>query len=117
MGQDQQGPRSQTQTLGGTVICERGWIPLHVYGSAPVDLFLTGVPYQADIVMVSPLTTEAILGLDFLKEHKVTVDAGESKLHLSDRAIIELYQDPQSCSKQDVVSVVYLSNFLIASIF
>ena len=42
--------------------------PLHVYGSAPVDLFLAGVPYQADIAVVSPLTTEAILGLDFIKK-------------------------------------------------
>ena len=48
--------------------------PLHVYGSVPVDLSLAGALYQADIVVVSPLNTEAILGLDFLRKHKVTVD-------------------------------------------
>ena len=40
----------------------------------------------------------------------------ESKLHLSNR-IIKLYQDPQSCSKQDIISMVYLSNSLTLPLY
>ena len=54
--------------------------PLSVYGRADVDLTLGNITYHTSVVVVSPLTTEAILGLDFLKHKKVYIDVGNMKL-------------------------------------
>ena len=38
-----------------------------------------------DAANVSPLTTEAILGLDFLREHKALIDIPQRQLYLGDK--------------------------------
>lgn len=57
--------------------------PLHVHGQAEVQVEVQGELLQAEVLVVSPLTTEAILGLDFLRKHKVTIDIREKRLTLS----------------------------------
>ena len=44
--------------------------PLDVFGQTEVELDLGRCVFQMTVVVVSPLTTEAILGLDFFKEIK-----------------------------------------------
>lgn len=52
---------------------------LTVHGRATVKLYLEGVSTTTDIVVVSPLMAEAILGLDFLQntKHVLTQPIGE----------------------------------------
>ncbi len=54
--------------------------PLHAHGSALVALNLNGDLYQTDVVVVSAVTTKAILGLDFLQRYKASVDIGKRQL-------------------------------------
>lgn len=54
--------------------------PLQVFGQAEVELTLVGKQFLSKVLVVSPLTTEAILGLDFLQEHRATIDLGNRKL-------------------------------------
>jgi len=54
--------------------------PLHVHGQAEVQVEVKGELLQAEVLVVSPLTTEAILGLDFLRKHELTIDIREKRL-------------------------------------
>ena len=60
-----------------------GGSPLTIHGSARVALELEGEQLVIDVVVVSPLTTEAILGLDFLKEQRASIDLAQEKLYLA----------------------------------
>ena len=51
-----------------------GGAPLTIHGSARVELELGEEKFATEIVEVSPLTTEAILGLDFLSQHRASID-------------------------------------------
>ena len=51
-----------------------GGTPLTIHGSASIELELEGEPFSTDVVVVSPLTSEAILGLNFLQEQQATID-------------------------------------------
>ena len=53
---------------------------LQVYRHASIDLLLNGNKYEAGIVVVTPLTTEAILGLDLMRKYKVTIDLGKTEI-------------------------------------
>ena len=46
--------------------------------------------------MVSPLSTEAILGLDFMRKHKVTIDLGKAEINIGreDPITIQHNQSP-----------------------
>ena len=55
--------------------------PLQTYGSAPVVLELNGKKLPVDVV-VSPLTSEGILGLDFLQRQKATIDLEFEQIRL-----------------------------------
>jgi hypothetical protein len=68
--------------------------PLQVYGCSSVNLTLGGRLCLADVVVVSPLTTTAILGLDFLRKYKVTVDMGSSMFNLGSHSL-KLQEVPQ----------------------
>jgi len=59
--------------------------PLTVHGRARVNLQVEGEIMAIDAAIVSPLTTEAILGLDFLREHKALIDIPQKQLYLGDR--------------------------------
>ena len=61
-----------------------------------MDLLLNGNKYEAGIVVMSPLTTEAILGLDFMKKHKVTIDLGKAEINIGREDPITIHQHNQS---------------------
>ena len=46
---------------------------LRVYGSTCVQWEVDGKEFSHNVAVVDPLTTEAILGLDFLKGYKLTL--------------------------------------------
>ena len=54
--------------------------PLQVHGRAMVEFKLAGEIFQLEVTVVSPLTSEAILGLDFLRQHRVTIDLGNQQM-------------------------------------
>ena len=66
--------------------------PLQVYGQATVDLAINGKVYQAGVVVVSPLTTEAILGLDFMRQYNVSIDLGNAELDIGKSGPIPIKQ-------------------------
>ena len=84
--------------------------PLQVHGSAPVQLQLGGISYPTDVVVVSPLTTEAILGLDFLQKNEVTIDAGRCTMQMGKQGSIKMYQNSLACA--DGVGLVSLVDSL-----
>lgn len=47
-------------------------MPLTIHASTHVQLELEGQPFVVNVVMVSPLTLKAILGLDFLQEQEAS---------------------------------------------
>ena len=51
--------------------------PLHVCGIAQVQISLGGRCFQLQIVIVSGLTADVILGLDFLEANGCTIDWGK----------------------------------------
>lgn len=59
--------------------------PLPVLGYTQVEIDLAGEKLPADVVVVSTLTTEAILGLDFFHKYRANIDLGEKQLFLGDR--------------------------------
>ena len=62
-----------------------GGTPLNIHGSACVKLELEGEKFSTEVVIVSPLPSEAILGLDFLQEQQAMIDLASKKLRLRDR--------------------------------
>ena len=61
-----------------------------------MDLLLNGNKHEAGIVVVSPLTTVAILGLDFMRKHKVTIDLGKAEINIGREDPITIHQHNQS---------------------
>ena len=61
---------------------------LQVYGDAVLDLLIDGTVYQAGVVVVSQLTIEAMLGLDFMRRDNVSIDLGEAKMKIIQEAPI-----------------------------
>ena len=58
---------------------------LQVRGQTQVDIVLSGVQFKVQTLVVSPLSTEAILGLDFLQQHGATVDLDKSRICLGEK--------------------------------
>jgi hypothetical protein len=71
-----------------------GGTPLTVHGCARVDLMFGPERFVTVIVVVSPLTSEAILGLDFLMEQQASIDLTSKTLHLRERGCNIPLQDP-----------------------
>ncbi len=65
-----------------------GGYPLTIHGSAMVDLRVSGQSMSTEVVVVSPLTAEAILGLDFLREHRAHIDLSQQQVSLADRGVL-----------------------------
>ena len=59
-----------------------GGTPLTIHGSARVELDLEWEKFTTEIVVVSPLTSEAILGLDFLQGQQASIDLATKTLSL-----------------------------------
>ena len=56
--------------------------PLEVHGQVHVTVVAQGNTFETQALVVSPLTTEGILGLDFLKKHQATIDVRNRQLRL-----------------------------------
>ena len=59
-----------------------GGTSLAIHGHASVTLQLGGREGQTDMVVVNPLTSEAILGIDFLQAQLAMIDLGQGTLGL-----------------------------------
>ena len=59
-----------------------------------VKLELEGEEFTVDTVVVSPLTSEAILGLDFLQEQQALIDLASKRLSLRSKGCIIPLTDP-----------------------
>ena len=59
-----------------------GGAPLAVHGCANIELELGSEKFSMDVVMVSPLTSDAILGVDFLSQQQASIDLASWVLHL-----------------------------------
>ena len=55
---------------------------LHIHGSAAIEIHLCGTRVLTDVVVVSPLTSEGILGLDFLRRQKASIDFSTERVRL-----------------------------------
>ena len=59
--------------------------PLQVIGQADVQLEIGGKGLATRVVVADSVTTEAILGLDVLKEHCTIIDLNHQRVHLDDK--------------------------------
>ena len=69
---------------------------------------LEGRRFVADVVVVSPLTSEAILGLDFLRQQQASIDLGCQTLRLRESGYDIPLQSPTplcACSVEQCVRV------------
>ena len=73
--------------------------PLTVHGSASIQLKLGNEGFITEVLVVSPLTSEAILGLDFLMEYQASIDLPSRTLHLKERGCNIPLQDPTMLHK------------------
>ena len=77
--------------------------PLTIHGCACVELELEGAKkFTTEVVVVSPLTSEAILGLDFLKRHRARIDLENKQLHLTDCTLPLHELEPVTAVKRKV---------------
>ena len=68
----------------GATLVSAGGMPLTVHGCACVNLNLGGRDFKTGMVVVSPLTSEAILGIDFLQGQQAVIDLGCGRLCLKE---------------------------------
>jgi len=68
----------------GASLVSAGGTPLIIHGCACATLGLGGKEFQTEFVVVSPLTSEAILGIDFLQVQRAIIDLGCGMLHLQE---------------------------------
>ena len=66
----------------GATLLSAGGTPLTVHGCTSLELKLGDREFMTKFVVVSPLTSEAILGIDFLHTQQAMIDLGQGKLLL-----------------------------------
>lgn len=76
--------------------------PLQVFGGASVTLVLNGVSMPLDVMIVSPLTSEGILGLDFLKDQGATIDLNSEQISLRKHDIAISMRKPTAAPNRRV---------------
>ena len=79
--------------------------PLQVYGQARVDIELEGEKLSGDVVVVSPLTSEAILGLDFLRRHDAVIKVKEKQLTLGGNDCVLPLSEANSLSSSSYLPI------------
>ncbi len=81
---------------------------LQVYGTAEVPVEFAGETFQVRTIVADALTTEAILGLDFMEAHGCTLDTREKQLQFADRRVVANLSrstDLASCAVQARVTL------------
>ena len=86
--------------------------PLHVCGIAQVQISLGGRCFQSQVVIVSGLTADAILGLDFLEANGCTINLGKKTLHFQD-CNLSLSLDTSIQSSPTTVRVAVVSTLQV----
>ena len=71
-----------------------GGEPLTVHGRAHLTFELGPVSFPVEAIVVHPLTSPAILGLDFLLQQQATIDLPNQTLHLKERGCDIALQQP-----------------------
>ena len=82
-----------------------GGTSLTIYGCASIELELEGVPFSTDVVVVSPLISEAILSLNFPQEQQPTIDLDSRRLHLRRTGHEVLLKDLMALGEQEHVMI------------
>ena len=105
-----QGQKVDLEPYGEQKLVSVDGTPLQVYRHASMDLLLNGNKYEVGIVVVSPLTTEAILGLDLMRKHKVTIDLGKAEINIGreDPITIQTYRSPHVLGRICLIDSVKL---------
>ena len=62
-------------------------LPLTAHGSTTIDLHFKGHSVTTKVAVVSPLTAETILVLDFLQKHQVDIDLFNRQVWLANQGI------------------------------
>ena len=69
-----------------------------------------GKEFSTEVVVVSPLTSEAILGLNFLQEQHASIDLGCQTLHLKESGCDIALQHPAPVSVCSAEQQVHSAN-------
>ena len=84
---------SDLKPWSGATLVSAGGEPLTTHGCTCLPLKLGGRTLEIEFVVASPLTSEAILGVDFLQAQQATIDMGEGVLHLK-KSSCDIALDP-----------------------
>ena len=76
------GKQLSSQTYSAVQLVGVDGSPLKIHGCATVDLRLKGHSLFTDITVVSSLTAEANVGLEFLREQQAHIDLPKQQIHL-----------------------------------
>ena len=71
---------------------------IEVLGVATCIISLAGITVKGDFLVARTLSTEAILGLDFLEEHGCVINTQHRALHIQGKAIPLKEDRPSQCS-------------------
>ena len=77
-----------------------GGMPLTVHGCASVNLRLGQETFESEVVVASPLTSEAIIGIDFLLKEQAAIDIPAGRLHLRGRGCDVKLKSPAPVNDQ-----------------
>lgn len=66
------------ETIGRKLVGVQG-VPLQLRGSAQIDIELQGEKFAAETIVADSLTTDIILGRDFLRDHQCTINMSKGK--------------------------------------
>ena len=86
--------------------------PLQICGCSTVELAIGTTSFHQQIIIVNDMTTEAILGLDFLEQHKCIIDTNTRMLHIQEGNISVPIVD-RVCHEDNPVCRVLLSKAVI----
>ena len=84
-------------------------IPISVRGSAVIQFSINGIKFKHEFVIADHITTEAILGLDFLESNKCVLDLANEKMYIQNKLVplqlLQTYNESQ-CLKVTVEETV-----------
>ena len=92
------------------VLVSAGGNPLTIHGCADIMLGVGGRNFKTEMVVVSPLTSEAILGLDFLQRQRALIDLDRPRLCLKESACNIPLQSPSLTTEDTIDRKVRCTN-------
>ena len=91
--------------LGNSLVGVDG-TPLTLHGYTDVTVCLSNIPFTITFAVAEGLTTEAILGLDFLQTNRCVLDMGKRTLQITQHPPIPLLQPQLPATSPLTVSLV-----------